>query len=116
MAQFILLLHQRPSSAADVSPEQIQGIIAEYRGWSERMGAAGKVVGGQKLTNDTGKVLRQGNGGVQVTDGPYGESNEALGGYFLVEAADYAEAAETAGSCPHIGYGGTIELRQIDAM
>ncbi len=79
MAQYILLLHQSPNTPGDLSPEQIQAVVGEYRAWSEKIGAAGKLVGGQKLTNDAGKVLRQGNGpggGVTVTDGRRGEDDE----------------------------------------
>ncbi len=116
MTQFILLLHQSSNPPGDMSPEQIQAVVGEYRAWSEKIGAAGKLAGGQKLTNDAGKVMRRADGGVAVTDGPFGESKEVIGGYFLINAGDYAEAAEIAESCPHIGFGGAIELRQIDEM
>ena len=68
MTQFMLLLHHSSNPPGDMSAEQIQAVVGEYRAWSEKIGAAGKLAGGQKLTNDAGKVLRQGNGGATVTD------------------------------------------------
>ena len=51
-----------------------------------------------------------------VTDGPYAESKELLGGFYLIAAADYGEACRIAESCPHLKYGGGIEIRQIDLI
>ncbi len=116
MAQYIMLLHQNANPPGDMSAEQIQAVVGEYRAWSEQIGAAGKLAGGQKLADDAGKVVRQGDGGVAVTDGPFGESKEVIGGFFLINAGDYAEAAEIAKTCPHVAYGGAIELRKVDEM
>ena len=107
MAQFILLLHESRGTGSDLSPEEMQAIIAEYSAWSQKMGEAGKVLDGKKLTNDAGKVLRTGGGGMAVTE-------ELIGGLFLIEAPDYAAAVEIAGTCPHAKYGSAIEVRQID--
>jgi hypothetical protein len=60
--------------------------------------------------------MRAGAGQVRVTDGPFSEAKEVLGGYFLITAASYDEAVRRAGDCPHLEYGGTIEVRQVDAM
>lgn len=116
MPRYMLLLHERATDAGDLSPEEIQGIIQKYRDWSQRMGEAGKLVGGDKLTDDHGKVLRPGDGGVSVTDGPYAETKEVIGGYFQIEAGDYDEAVEIAGTCPHLAFGGSIEVRQVDEV
>jgi hypothetical protein len=61
-------------------------------------------------------VLRPKDGRVMTTDGPFAESKELLGGFFLIAAADYGAACRTAESCPHFKYGGSIEIRQIDPM
>lgn len=115
MAQFMLLLHSQNAHGGDYSPEEIQAVVEKYRAWSQKMGEAGKLAGGNKLTADTGKVLR-GDKDVSVVDGPFSETKEVVGGYFIVEAGDYDEAAELSKSCPHLAFGGTIELRQIDEM
>jgi hypothetical protein len=60
-------------------------------------------------------VLRNRNGKAAATDGPYSETKEWLGGFFLVEAPNYNAAVEIARQCPHLEYGGTIEVREIDA-
>jgi hypothetical protein len=87
-----------------------------YMGWADRMRAEGRLKGGDKLTGDPGKVMRPGDGRVTVTDGPYAESKEILGGYFMISAKDYDDACRVAESCPHLGYGGRIEVRQVDQM
>ena len=51
-----------------------------------------------------------------MVDGPYTEAKEIVGGYFLIEAVDYDEAVQICRSCPHLKYGGRIELREIDAI
>jgi hypothetical protein len=87
-----------------------------YMGWADRMRAEGRLKGGDKLTDDAGKVMRPGDGRVTVTDGPYAESKEILAGYFMITAKDYDDACRVAESCPHLGYGGRIEVRQVDQM
>ena len=116
MPKYMLLLHERAGEESDLSPEEIQGIIQKYRDWSQQMGEAGKLVGGDKLTDDNGKVLRPSSGGVSVTDGPYAETKEVIGGYFQIEASDYAEAVEISKTCPHLAFGGKIEIRQVDEV
>ena len=116
MAHYMLLLHHTTGDQPDLSPEEIQGVIAKYREWSERMGAAGKLVGGDKLAADAGRVLRMADDRVSVVDGPYSETKEIVGGYFMIDAADYDDAVDIAGTCPHLSFGGTIELRAVDQM
>jgi hypothetical protein len=109
MSQFVMLLWETPATFASASPADIQAIIGEYVAWRKAMGAAGKLKGGQKLRDEGGKHLA----GKTVTDGPYVETNEIIGGFFLIEAADYAEAVEISRSCPHLKFG-RIELREIE--
>ena len=112
MAQYMLLLYDNPSAFANLSPEDMQNVIAEYTSWANRMGQEGKLAGGHKLTDEGGKLMRGGN----VTDGPYSETKEVIGGYFLINAKDYAEAVAVAKTCPHSKYGPRIDVRQVDAM
>jgi len=114
MPEFMLLLHDRPGIYRAASPRRMQEIIERYRAWSHDLSAKGRLVGGHKLTDDDGKVLGPGTNGVLVKDGPYSETKEVVGGYFLIEAADYADAVEISRGCPHLEFGGYIELRQID--
>ena len=115
MASFVLLLHRptdRPAPTS-VDPEQAARITREYMDWSDRMRAAGHLKGGSKLTDDAGKIMRGNGGRTATTDGPYAESKEIVGGFFLLSAKDYAEACRLAETCPHLKYGSSIEVRQV---
>lgn len=111
MAKFIMLLHDSGTFPPDLSPDQIQAIIQRYVDWKQRV-QAGRQVEGHKLTDGEGRVLRGGVGSPTVTDGPYAESREVIGGLFIVEAASYDEAVELSKDCPHLDFG-TIEIREI---
>ncbi|MEZ5346556.1 MAG: YciI family protein [Pyrinomonadaceae bacterium] len=114
MNTYMLLLHDTFDNAGEVSAEEIQQIIGEYVKWRNKVEADGRLVGGEKLADEGGKHLRMTDGGIRVTDGPFAEVKEALGGYFTIKAADYDEAVEISKGCPHLKYGGWIELRQIE--
>jgi hypothetical protein len=55
-------------------------------------------------------------GAVRVTDGPYSETKEVLGGYYIVQAENYDKAVEIARDCPQFEFGGSIEVREIEDM
>jgi hypothetical protein len=115
MPDFVLLLHRLPGPPPP--PEAMATMIKEYGAWGERLRAEGLLKAGQKLTNDAGRIMRTAAGGrFVVTDGPYAESKELLGGFFVITAKDYDEACRLAESCPHLRYGQRIEVRQIDVV
>jgi hypothetical protein len=116
MPKYMLLLHDDPSTFTTVSPEQMQKIIEKYMAWGAKLQGAGILVSSDKLTDEPGRVMRGKNGHVRVTDGPYSETKEVLGGYYTIRAATYDEAMDRARDCPHLEYGGTIEIRQVDEM
>lgn len=116
MAKYMLLLHDDPTTFTRMSPEEIQKVIEKYVGWSTKLREAGVLLAGDKLTDEPGRVLRGRNGAVRVTDGPYTETKEVLGGYYLIEAPSYEAAVDRSRDCPHLEYGGTIEVRQVDEM
>ncbi len=70
------------------------------------------MVRAERLAEDVGRVMRSTGGQPRVTDGPYSETKEVLGGYYLIEAADYDEAVRRAMDHPHLDHG-TIEVRKI---
>jgi hypothetical protein len=70
-------------------------------------------VDSKRLAPDAGRVLRSNGKKPSVSDGPYSETKEVLGGYYTIEAADYDAAVKLALEHPHLEYGGTIELRQV---
>ena len=116
MPKYMLLLHDNPNAFADISPEAMQKIIEKYIAWGKKLREAGVMRAGDKLTDEPGRVMRRKDGQVHVTDGPYSESKELLGGYYMIEAETYDKAVELARDCPQLEYGGAIEVRQVDVM
>jgi hypothetical protein len=116
MPKYMLLLHDDPATFATMSPEEMQKIIEKYIAWGQKLRTAGVLRAGDKLTDDPGRVMRARDRQVRVTDGPYSETKEALGGYYLLETENYDRAVDWARDCPHLEYGGTIEVRQVDEM
>jgi hypothetical protein len=114
MAEYMLLLHENPSGFEGLSPDEIQKVIGEYVAWRSSLAENGRLAGGKKLRDEGGRWLTKENGKVRVIDGPFSEANEVIGGFFLINAADYDEAVEISRSCPHLVYGGRIELREVE--
>ena len=113
MAKFLLLIHGNPRDRAGMSPADMQKTLEKFIAWRVKLQNDGILLGSNKLADEPGKVLR-GHGHLRVTDGPYSETKEVLGGYFLIEAANYEEAVKIASGCPGLEYNNTIELRQVD--
>lgn len=113
MAKFVLILREDPATFAAMSPDEMQSIINEYGAWGEKLAQAGLLAGGEKLCDEGGRHLTARSGTLVATDGPYAEAKEVIGGFFMVEAADYAGAEALAADCPHLRFG-LIEIRQID--
>ena len=117
MPSFMLLLH-RPAERArpTADAETVAKITRDYLDWADRARAAGRLKAGSKLTDDAGQILRNQGGRIATTDGPFPESKEIVGGYFLISAGDYAEACRIASDCPHLRYGSYIEVRQVEEL
>jgi hypothetical protein len=118
MPSFMMLLHgpaNRPRQTAS-NPEEYTRISREYMDWADRLRAQGRLKAGNKLTDDAGKILRSNSGRLSTIDGPYAESKEIVGGFFVISAGDYAEACRIAESCPHLKYGSYIEVRQVQEL
>ena len=116
MPRFMLALYDDPSSFANLGPEEIQQVIQAYNAWAENLGRQGKLAGGDKLKDGGGRVMRGAGTDLTVRDGPYSETKEILGGYFLIDADSYDEVQKLCSDCPHLKYGGTIEVRELDPM
>lgn len=116
MPRFMLLLHDNPDGFTALSPQQMQDVLEKYVTWGDRLRSSGVIVDGQKLMDEPGRVIRSKDRHVRVTDGPYSETKEVLGGYYAIDAEHYDDAVEIARTCPHLEYGGTIEVRQVDPM
>lgn len=115
MPNHMLILHDDPTAfPSDISPADMQKIIEEYRAWAGRMAEAGRLHGGEKLTQDGGKHMQLERGKLRVIDGPYAEAKEVVGGYFTIQADSYAHAVELNRDHPHLKYGAKIEIREVD--
>ena len=115
MPNYLLFLYEEPGAFTDTSPDEMQAIIQKYRDWRLRLQQAGKIVGGEKLQDGTGRLMRRTGGETSVVDGPYTESKEIIAGFFEIQAENYGQAVETARDCPHLEYG-TIEIREVEMI
>jgi hypothetical protein len=94
-----------------LSPEEIQNVMVKWDAWFDRLTEEGKAIIGQPLTND-GRIL-SGTKGLNVVDGPFVESKEAVAGYILLRAANLVEATNLAKECPGLDYEMRVEIRPI---
>ena len=108
MPQFVVMLRDSGTWPGDLSPEEMQAIIQKYGAWVRGIGGQG-----HKLRDGEGRIAVRKPSGITVTDGPYAEAKEVLGGYLVVEADSYEDVIRSCESSPHLDYG-SIEIRQIE--
>ena len=110
MDEFILIFrHQDGQKVA--SPEQLQTWMKQTMDWIGGIAAQNKFSGGNGLPLDNARVVHHNN---IVTNGPFGEIKETIGGYIIVKASSIDEAVEFAKGCPVLqGDGNTVEVRKI---
>lgn len=116
MESYILLLHECAGSKSQLGPEEIQAIIAKYKAWGERLREAGRLAGGSKLEDGTGRTMHGAGGSVRISDGPFTETKDVVGGFYILQAASYDEAVELCRDCPHLEYGNGIEIRRVEVV
>jgi hypothetical protein len=109
MTEFMLIFRNDYNPEMKPTPEQLQASIKKWQDWIGGIAAQGKFVSTNRL-GFTGKTLKPNN---VVTDGPYAEVKEILGGYLLLKAATIDEAIELAKGCPILFIGGHVEVRDI---
>lgn len=93
-----------------LAPEQTQKVAAAMMGWFKRLKDDGNAVAGHPLGGE-GKVVSGKNR--TVTDGPFAEAKEAIGGYFMLDVATMDEAVEIARQCPTLPFGVKVEVRPV---
>ena len=108
--KYMLLIYDNPANWEDVTEEQMKGLYAEYGAVSQNPAT---LSGSQLKPVETAKTVRITNGETLVTDGPFAETKEQLGGYYLIDAESLDEAIEWAGKIP-FARAGTIEIRPVD--
>jgi len=114
--QYLLMLYSQEDGWKSMTKEQQEQGMAAYVAYREALHKAGVFVGSNRLQPiATATTVRLVDGKSQVLDGPYVDSKEQLGGYFLIEAPDLDTALTWAARCPGASHG-TIEVRPIWAM
>lgn len=103
---FLLLLHVDSTFRGATSPAQAASMAHEYHRWAEGLAPMASVIDDEKLARDTARWL----GPAHVA----GAGGDQVDGFFLIHAKDLSTAQQVAATCPHLKYGGRVELREID--
>jgi hypothetical protein len=111
MEEFMLLV--KGYDYSNVSPEVMEKRMHAYRPWMEKMTQAGRYKGGQPLEPGSGRLIKDRK--TVLTDGPFLESKEIIGGYVILSAKDYDEAVELAKDCPLLDHC-QLEVRKLGKM
>jgi hypothetical protein len=109
MSNFMFLFR---GGVTPASPEEMQAQMRKWMSWIQRLRDEGKYIAGDPLQGG-GKVLTSRK---VITDGPFAEGKEVVGGYFLVRAETLEQAAEMAKDCPIFESGGSVEVRPVQVV
>jgi hypothetical protein len=112
MTKFLYLFRGGDAARTQQSPEEMQAHMEIWKNWMGSLAGSGQLVDGLPLGKD-GKVVKA---GATITDGPFAEGNEIVGGYLIVNAADLGAAVEISKGCPIFEHNGTVEVREIMSM
>jgi hypothetical protein len=108
--QYALLIYSKPGAAEALGPDEREAIHREYMELREMP----EMVGGASLHPvDTATTVRVTGGQVLVTDGPFADTKEVFGGFYLLEADDLDRATEIAARIPAARLGGSVEIRPV---
>ena len=114
--RYLMLICTDESADTATSPEEAAASMAEYGAFMEEMGKRGALQGGERLRPTTdATTVRVRDGETVTSDGPFAETKEQIGGYFVVDCKDLDEAIEIAAKIPGARFG-SIEVRPIWAM
>lgn len=110
MKEFAFLFRQPSFDHSQTSPKEMQEIAKKWQDWVKNIEAQGKLASQGSRLSTEGKVLKP--GGV-ITDGPFVEIRERLGGLIIVKASNIDEAATLAHGCPVLEANGSVEIRPV---
>jgi len=113
MMEFMMIFRNEHNPNFVMSAEQMQESVKQWQDWMGGIAAQGKFVGTNRLSSEGSKVLKPNN---IVTDGPYTEIKEIVGGYLVVKADNMEGAIQLAQGCPVFHYNGSVELRPVIPM
>ena len=114
--QYLLMIYGEEAAMQARGKDETDRLVGAFMAYTEAMQKAGVLVASNRLRPaTTATTVRVADGKTQVLNGPYAETREQLGGYYLIEAADLDAALSWASRCPGAAYG-AIEVRPIWAM
>ena len=114
--KYMLLIYRDEAAIEATSKAEGAQIMAAYVAYTEALKKAGALAGGDRLQSSTAaSTVRVANGKTQVLDGPYAETKEQLGGFYLIDVPDLDAALAWAARCPGAGHG-TVEVRPLWTM
>jgi hypothetical protein len=112
--QYMLLIFGNEAGMQAASKAETGQMMAAYGAYTEAMKKAGIMVAGDRLQpSAAATTVRVADGKTKVLNGPYAETKEQLGGYYIIEAANLDEALKIARRIPAVPYGGAVEVRPI---
>nr|MBP8241108.1 YciI family protein [Thermoflexales bacterium] len=114
--KYVLMIYTSESNDAGATPEQQAAVMAEYNVFTKQLNEHKAYLGGEALMpTSTATSVRVRDGKRAITDGPFAETKEQLGGFYIIEAPDLNGAIEAATMCPGAKYG-SVELRPVMEM
>ena len=108
-----MLIFRGTDWSKGLSPEEMQQVYEKWMTWFKGLMASGQATGGNPLEKE-GKIVSGKNGNI-VSDGPFAESKEAIGGYFMLNVDSLDQAVTIAKQCPGLPYGIRVEVRPVAA-
>ncbi|MEM7540167.1 MAG: YciI family protein [Pseudomonadota bacterium] len=111
---YMALIYREEPADFDPQSAEAQKMWEDYGAYTQKIIAAGQFKAGDALMPSTTATCVKKNGHkITTTDGPFAETKEQLGGYYLLDCADLDEAVAAAADIPHASAGGTIEVRPV---
>ena len=113
MKEYLLIFRNDFEALPAYSPEEMQANTKKWMNWIGGIAAQNKLSDRGNRLSFSGKVVKPDN---VITDGPYSEIKESVGGYSIIKVGSYDEAVEIAKGCPVLTMGGNVEVREIDQL
>ena len=114
--KYLCLIYDDESAMKTMTREQGQAIMADYMAFTEGIKKSGHYVAGEALKPvNTATTVRMRNGKMSTTDGPFAETKEQLGGFYMIEARDLNDALQVASRIPSARFG-SIEVRPVEVF
>ncbi len=109
MKEFMMIFRNEKNDNPKPSPDQMQAMIKQWQDWIGGIAAQGKFV----ATNALGFEGKTVHADATITDGPYAELKEIVGGYIIVKAENLDDAVKLSDGCPTLAMGGKVEVRDV---